>query len=169
MRFVRVRVMPKELQKGQCVIESPMFYDEIESCDKKKPRNNLASVNYLREVIAAVGSKYIGDTFNPITDVNVSYAKGLQVESTEQTHEILLSLFRRYYPKMFDAYIEYHLKNRPDGTNLVFFLGEPSQVNAFIRLGFQEVLEKDLLPKKKVGKPAITNEEAAAEKSESVV
>jgi hypothetical protein len=62
---------------------------------------------------------------------------------------------------MFDAYVEYEIKNRPMGTNLIYFLGEPSLAVTFIRMGFHEVLEKDLKPKKVVGKPAITNEEAA--------
>lgn len=161
MRFVRVKLAPKVLQKGEYLIDEPNFLAEVQGCEKKRPRNHTMSINYLRELVAAVGSKYVGETFNALTDVNVSSFKGIPCENMEQAHEILVKLFKQCYPQIFDAYVEYHLKRRPNGTNLVYFYGAPAQAVAFVNLGFEEVLEKDLKPKKVVGKPAITNEEAA--------
>jgi len=150
------------LQKGEYVINEPSFLDEVQLCERKRPRNHVMSINYLREVVAAIGFKYIGDTFNPITDVNVISAKGVPCETVEQSHEIIVKLFKQHFPRIFDAYVEYHVKRRPNGTNLIYFLGSPAQAVEFIKMGFDEVLEKDLNKSKKVvGKPAITDEEAA--------
>lgn len=161
MRFVRVNLAPKTLQKGEFIIEAPNFLEEVKSCEKKRPRNHVMSINYLRELVALIGAKYVGETFNPLIDVNVSHYKGTPCENAEQAHEIIVKLFKQFYPRMFDAYVEYHLKLRPSGTNLVYYYGPPSQVSAFIKMGFDEVLEKDLNKSKKVvGKPAITDEEA---------
>lgn len=170
MRFVRVKSAPELLQKGEHVIDEPNFRDEVDACQKKKPRRPVMSINYLRELVQAIGDKYIGETFNALTAVNVSNFKGTPCENAEQAHATIVNLFKQHYPSMFDAYVEYGLKHRPNGTNLVYFLGPRNQVSSFIKMGFEEVLLKDLnKPKKTVGIPAITNEEAAAKNQETVV
>jgi hypothetical protein len=172
MQFVRVNKAPEELKKGEFVISSPDFMPEVESCHHKRPRNDVMSINYLRELVAAVGAKYLPETFNALTDVNVANFKGTPCKTQVEANEILLRLFKKEYPAALDAYIEYYIKRRPTGTNTIFYLGSGDQAAIFLKLGFQEVLAKDFYkeekPKKTVGKPAITNKEAS-EKSEPVV
>jgi hypothetical protein len=172
MQFVRVKEAPAELRKDEYLINAPTFLDEVRACFNKRPRNEVMSINYLRELVAAVGAKYLPETFNAMTDVNVSQFKGTPCTSEVEANEILLKLFKREYPAALDAFVEYHIKKRPNGTKTILYLGTGDQSSVFLKLGFQEVLLKDLYkeekPKKTVGKPAITKEEAD-KKSETVV
>lgn len=172
MNFVRVKKVPSELRNDEFVVQSPNFLSEVRDCDKKRPRHGTMSINYLRELIARVGAVYMPETFNPLTDVNVSSYKGTPCASEEETNAILVKIFAQKYPQMLDAFVEHHLKSRPSGTRTVYYLGNGDQSGIFLKLGLQEVLEKDLYkdekPKKVVGKPAITNKEAS-DKSEIVV
>lgn len=166
MIFVRLKKRPTELKSDEYVVESPSFLDDIKNCSVKKPSSKTMSVNYLRQLVSDIGTKYIGLDFNALTDVNVSNFKGTPCDTLEQAHETLQQLFKLHFPKMLDAYVEHHIKCRPNGTRIIYFLGSGAQVEPFLRLGFEEVLEKDLdkllgtKPKKVVGKPAITNQEA---------
>ena len=166
MRFVRVKKVPSDLRKGEHVIVAPIFITEIEACKNKKPRNDAMTVHYLRELVATIGLKYMDETFDAMREVNIANYKGVPCENTEKTNEILISMFKQVAPKILGAYVAYHLKRRPNGTNLVYFLGDSAYNKVFLDAGFEEVLEKNLdvirgdKPKKVVGKPAITNEEA---------
>lgn len=169
MRFVRVKKAPAELKKDEYVVQAPSFLQEIKDCAKKCPRNGTMTINYLRELIARVGSVYSPEDFNPITSVNVSYFKGTPCSTEEEANDILLKIFSTQFTPMLDAYVAHHLKQRPSGTKLVYFLGNGSQVAPFIKLGYEEVLEKDLDKTKKIiGKPAITKEAAEKQKEDQV-
>jgi hypothetical protein len=174
MIFVRVNKAPTELRADEYVINAPDFLDDIKKAPVKRPTTGVVSVNYLRQLVSDIGNKYIGQGFNALTDVNVSNYKGTPCANNEQVHETLLTMFKKTFPKMLNAYVEYHIKSRPSGTRVIYFLGGGNQVEPFLTQGFDEVLEKDLekvlglKPKKVVGKPAITDEEAT-KKTETVV
>lgn len=171
MRFVRVREKPQSLNNGEYVIEAPTFLNEVLSCSKKKPRNGVMSINYLRELVSAVGLKYLPETFNPLTDVNVSSFRGVPCSSDDEANRKLIQLFKRSFPDALDAYVDFHIKNRPNGTHTIYFLGGGQYSSVFLKNGFHEVLLKDLKsedkPKKVVGKPAVT--EKVSEKTDTVV
>lgn len=164
MIFVRVKEVPAELKKGEYSIESPNYTDIVEACAGKRPRNNLMSINYLRELVSYVGEKYLPPEFNALTDVNVSNFKNRPCSTIEEANEILIALFKSAYPKALDAFVEHKIKNRPNGTNTIYFLGGGSYASVFLKHGIQEVLFKDFKnkdePKKVVGKPAVKKEKA---------
>lgn len=174
MQFVRVKTVPTELRKDEYVVEAPTFLSEVQACFHKRPRTNAMSINYLRELVVACGAKYLSDdpTFNPMTEVNVADFKNTPCTTEEEANDILLKIFRKKYPRMLDAFVEHHIKSRPNGTRTVYFLGDGSQVGILLKMGFQEVLLKDLYkeekPKKTLGKPIPTKEEVER-KSDTVV
>ena len=164
--YVRVKEVPETLSREEFVIKAPHFYDFIEAARLKKPKNGITTVNYLRELVSAIGGKFIGEDFDALREVNVSYHKGRNFSSAEDVNAILIDLFNKHYPQMLDKYVEYHIINRPIGTKVIYFLGTPANASKFLEYGIHEVFERDLdktlgkKPKKIVGKPAITNEEA---------
>jgi hypothetical protein len=168
-KFVLVNKEPEVLDDGCIIIKKPDFHTEIEQCLRKKPKSKTATVNYLREIVATIGLKYAPETFNPLSDVNLALFKGVPCETMEQTQNIIAKAFRKSYPEIFDLYVDYHIKHRPNGTKLVYFLGDFNQSSAFTRHGFDALKPKEVdvylgkKTKKVVGKPAITNK-AAAEK-----
>lgn len=165
-KYVLVNKAPTKLDKDCIVIGQPSFMEEIKQCIKKRPRTNTMTVNYLREIVATIGLKYAPETFNPLTDLNVAPYKGVPCETDEKTHEIVVKAFTKYYPAIFDQYVEYHLKRRPRGTKLIYFLGAHGQSSKFTQHGIDSIHPKEVdvylgkKTKKTVGKPAITKEQA---------
>lgn len=164
-RFVRVQLAPKYLQEGECVIHQPDFYQEIAACDSKRPRSGLLTPNYLREIVAVIGNKYVGEDFDAMRAVNVSQFRGVPCSSNVDLNKLLIKLFYEQYPQMMRLAVEYQLKSRPSGTKLIYFTGDSHLATVFVDNGLDEVLFEDLEEKKPVGKPAITDEEAAAIKN----
>jgi hypothetical protein len=158
-----VKQQPKNLKKHEYVFFGYDFTPEIKKCEARKPRNNLTTINYIREIITYIGNKYEGDTFNPLS-VNLSDFKGIECKTTGEVNVIINSLFRKVYPSMFSSYIKYHVQYRPNGTKLIYFVGPRTEIINFYRLGLEEVedIEEFYNPKPKriIGKPAITEKES---------
>lgn len=144
MIFVRVKKKPQELKADEYVVDAPNFLDDIKKCSVRRPTTNVMTVNYLRQVVSDIGQKYIGPEFNALTEVNVANFRGTPCSTYDEVHDVIQRIFKSKYPKMLDAYIEHSLKQRPTGTRVVYFLGSGAQCGAFLNLGFEEVLEKDL-------------------------
>lgn len=163
-KYVLVDKAPENLDKGCFVIGAPNFLEEIKQCVKKKPRSNTMTVNYLREIVSTIGLKYAPDDFNPLTDVNVAPFRGIPCKTDQDTHRIVLNALSKTYPKMFDHYVDYHIKHRPSGTKLIYFLGTHHQSSSFTLNGIDNLSTKDIdvylgkKEKKVVGKPAVKKE-----------
>lgn len=147
MIFCRVKKAPASLNKDEYIIPAPDFKEQIAACEKKRPKTGTMTINYLRELIASTGMKYKGDDFDPIREVNVSPYKGIPCENIDKINEELIRVFSEQYPAMLDAYVEYYIKNRPHGTRVIYYLGGPEQNGTFLKMGFEQVLERDLSKK----------------------
>jgi hypothetical protein len=125
------------------------------------------TVNYLREVIAAVGQKYLGEEFDALRTINVSRFVGVPCGSDEEVHNVLIKIFEIQCPELLRAYVSSCFKQRPARTNLIYYTGAPRFCTALIEAGWEQIFQKELdelksgKPKKVVGKPAITAEKAA--------
>ena len=165
-KYVLVKQQPEKIDKDCIIIGPPSFMTEIEQCVRKKPRSKVMSVNYLREIVATVGLKYGPEDFNALSTVNVSTFIGVPCETDEQTEKIVIKAFKKSYPDIFDRYLDHHIKLRPDGTKLIFFVGDPAQSTAFLKHGIDSLPSKEVelflgkKTKKVVGKPAISAKEA---------
>lgn len=170
-KFVVVNKAPEKVDKDCVVIGEPDFYSEIEQTDAKRPKSNEITTNYLREILAKIGNKYVGEEFNAMTDVNVSKFRGRPCSTHKQVHQAVYEALERSYPKMFDKYVEYQIKNRPFGTKLVYFVGDRRHCSKFFEYGLDEVKQKDIpvvlgkAKKQAVGKPAVTDEEVKTQDS----
>ncbi len=161
-KYTIIKEVPENLGKDCVVIDAPNFLEEIASNKRKKPRTGLLTTNYLREIIASIGDKYADDSFNALTSVNVSNCKGVSCEEDKDIDKVLFRVFGQYYPEMVNHYVDYHIKQRPYGTKLIYFLGDFSQSSKFTEHGIDEIKNKDIpvylgnQKKKIVGKPAVT-------------
>lgn len=169
-KFVKVTEAPENLPSGCFVISAPSFLEEIKSCDKKRPKTGLMTPHYLREIIGTIALKYDStETFNALTQVNVTHFKGIPFKDLNEVEEILNRAISANCPELFDMYVDYHIKKRPFGTKLIYFLGSHLNTGPFTRNGIDEIQAKEVdtylgnKPKRKVGKPAITDKQAKAQ------
>jgi hypothetical protein len=159
--FVCVDSAPSELEKHAFVVPRISFMDQILKCKSKQPKNGTISRNHLREVIAFIGMEYGDEEFDPLTSINISSLVGRTCSSDEEFDELLFNLFDKQYPKMFDCFVLHHLKQRPVGTKLVYFLPKNKGTKPLYDLGLQNIKASDIdvalgiKEKKVVGKPAV--------------
>lgn len=149
MRFCYVKRPPETLGKDEYFIDKPNFMLEIDMCKSKKSRSGLMTANYLRELIQLIGSKYIGLDFNAMTLINATNYIGISCTTEEEIHATIIKLFNDQLPQVLTAYVEYFIKRRPLGTKLIYFIGGPGQAEAFMTMGCEQVLEKELVSEAK--------------------
>jgi hypothetical protein len=159
MKFVCVKKAPTELRKHEHVIDMPNFLDEVTSNSNHKGVTNVTRNKHLRNLVSAVGYKYGPEGFNPY-HVNISRYEGLGFKDDEELSGILVNLFTKEYPAIFDNYITKKIKERPTETKVIYFTGDFLKSRAFTEAGFELIKEKEVdvvlgLKKKKIlGKPA---------------
>lgn len=163
-KFLVTNIAPKQLKQNEYVISDPDFYSEIAECKFKKPKSTQLTINYLREVIAAVCQKYLGKDFDVLRSINVSKFVGAPCDTEKDVHDVLIKIFENQCPELIHAYVHSCFKQRPSGTNFIYYIGNPKYCTKLLELGYEQISKKEFdnldKPKKVVGKPAISNEEA---------
>lgn len=171
-KFVVVDKAPETLEKGELVISSPAFMEQILANAKKQPRNGLIAVNHVREILQSIGVKYDSE-LNSMRIKLAGYV-GVPFKNNDELSAVIVRILRTEYPSIFEKVLDYDLKNRPLGTKLIYYVGNFKGTTAFFKHGIDNIDESDVesymtgKPKKTVGKPAITNEEAK-ERGQSAV
>lgn len=156
--------LPESLSKDEYVVTAPNFVEEVRACSKKKPKNGLLSPNYLREIAAAIGDKYLNEDFNTLVEVNVSKYRGIPITDDKSVSDVAVKMMSKAIPDILDRYVDYHIKKRPLGCKVIYFLGDHLQTGAFSFNGIDEGKLKEvpvflgLKNKKIVGKPAVSDE-----------
>jgi len=164
-RFIIVKEEPKELPKGSIVIKMPDFMAELEANRQREGRSGHTAPTHLRYVIGSIGQKY--DPELSAYTIRPHLYEGRKYNNYQELSAIIVEMLRTQYPAIFDKYIDFQVRNRPTNTNLIYFVGDHLDTGSFTRNGIERLDEKDLdvylglKPKKVVGKPAITDKEAA--------
>ena len=163
-KFVVVNKAPETLEKGEIVIGQPDFAEQITANQKKAPRLKQTGLNHLREVLNSIGVKY--DPEMNVFKIRLVNYEGVAYKDEAEFSSIISRILKNEYPVIFDKVLEHQLKNRPMNTKLVYYVGDFNSTGPFYKAGLDLIEQKDVesymtgKPKKVVGKPAVTNEEA---------
>jgi hypothetical protein len=163
-KFVYVKEAPKELRAGEILIDMPTFLEEIRANANKAGRGGLTGSNHLRSIVGSIGQKY--DENLTAWAVRPHLYEGRAFANEQQLSDIVVSMLQEQYPAIFEKYLEHQIKNRPVGTKLIYYVGRFGSASPFFSNGIDLIEEKDvdaylgLKPKKVVGRPALTKEEA---------
>lgn len=163
-KFVVVNQAPATLEKGEIVIAEPNFLEQVTANNKKAPRTKQTAVNHLREILQTISGKYDPE-LNAMRVKLVNYT-GLPYANDQELAAIVTRILKTEHPTTFEKVLDYDIASRPSNTKLIYFVGNFANSSAFFRAGIDQIDEKDVesymtgKPKKTVGKPAITNEEA---------
>lgn len=163
-KFVSVKKAPATLRKGEFVIESPDFLEQIRANTHKASKKNLTSVNWMRDILTSIQDKYEVDL--RIFKIPLACYEGVGFKHEFDVSKIFVNLLKKERPEIFDKVLEYNIRNRPHGIKLIYYVGDWGDTGAFSRNGIDSIEEKEvdeylgLKPKKIVGKPAVTKEES---------
>jgi hypothetical protein len=141
-KFVVVKQKPKELKKGECVIERASFLPEIRENAKNASRGGLTGVNHLRSIIGTIGKNY--DLELTAYSVKPYAYEGRSYSSEEELNDIVVSLLREQYPIIFDRYLDKKIKERPFGTKLIYYVGDFLETAAFNMNGIDRLEEREV-------------------------
>lgn len=170
-KFVVVKEAPKELKKGEYLIDTPSFVDQIALHKAKKPRNGLTGSHYLRMVMDSISQAYDPENTTAYS-IKAHLYEGRKFASDADMNAIIVQAISNDCPGIFPKYLEAKIRNRPAGTERVIYVDNKisHQYEIFYRNGLsEEVAETPQKPKsdKVVGKPALTKEEAEAKKNQA--
>lgn len=163
-KFVVVKEPPKELKKGEYLIDKPSFLEQIALHAAKKPRNGLTGSHYIRMVTDSIAQTYDPENMTAYS-IRAHLYEGRPFSSDEDMNAIMVEALRNDCPSVFAKYLEVKVRNRPSKTERVIYVDSDisGQYEIFYRNGLSE--EKEEAPQKSksdkvVGKPAVTKEEA---------
>lgn len=163
-KFVVVKEAPKELKKGEYLIDKPSFLEQIALHAAKKPRNGLTGSHYIRMVTDSIAQAYDPENMTAYS-IRAHLYEGRPFSSDEDMNVIMVEALRNDCPSVFAKYLEVKVRNRPSKTERVIYVDSDisGQYEIFYRNGLSE--EKEEAPQKPksdkvVGKPAVTKEEA---------
>jgi hypothetical protein len=163
-KFVVVDKVPEELRKEEYAILPPTFSDILSTQAKKAPHNGLTGASQLRYIAGAIGEKY--DPNLSSWTVRPHLFEGRPFKTQEELSAIVVQMLQAQYPQIFQTYLDHEIKQRPVGTKLIYYVGNFANTAPFFSNGIDLIDEKDvetylgLKPKKVVGKPAVTKEQA---------
>jgi hypothetical protein len=141
-KFVVVKSRPKELKKGEHVIERADFLPEIRQNSKNASRGGLVGVNHLRSIAGTIGKEY-DEELTAYSIKPYSY-EGRSYSSEEELSRIVVAMLREQYPKIFDKYLDKKIKERPFGTKLIYYVGDFLETAAFNLNGIDRLEERDI-------------------------
>ena len=158
-----VRTVPStNLDKDEYLIQAPNFLEEIDKLRGRVPKNGHLTINFIRDLIALAAGKYSDMDFNPM-HVNISKLKNVPFDNLNDLNSKVINFLHTECPALVNGYVDYHIKKRPFGTKLIYFLGDHLHTGSFSMNGIDEIKPKDIdifmgnKKKKIVGKPAITD------------
>lgn len=168
-KFVIVKEAPKDLKKGELVIEKPNFMEEISLNRAKAPRNGLTGVYHIRAIAGSIAQNYDPSEMTEYSVKAQSY-EGRPFSSDEELNDIIVEMIAASRPQIFTKYLDKKIKNRPAKTDLLYVVKAdiPFLYETLYQNGISELVEeKEEKPKKTVGKPAVTKEQAEALKNQA--
>lgn len=165
-KFVVVKERPSELKTGEYLIDEPSFLDEIKLHKTKAAKNGLTAPFHLRMILDSIAQKYDPENMTAYS-VKVHNFEGREFKSDEDLNKIVVEMLRSDYPAVFAKYLESKIRNRPQKTQLVYYVDSNIRgaYELFYKNGLDDNKEETLVKEKStktVGKPAITKEQAEA-------
>lgn len=162
-KFVTVQEAPTDLQSGDYVIQAPNFLAEIAQQKGKAPKTGLAARFHLRLLVDTIGQNYDPEGLTGWV-IKTHLYEGRPVQNDGDLNAILLEALQTSYPQIFNKYLEQKVKARPSSTSTVYLVESPLYNDPAALLqgyGLVELQdEQELKPRRSVGKPAVTKEQA---------
>lgn len=167
-KFVVVKEAPTEVNKNEYVIDKPSFVSEIELHKRKAGRGGLTGSNHLRMILDSIAQNYDPEKMSAYS-ARVNLFEGRPYANDSELNDVVCEMLRQDYPAVFAKYLDKKIKSRPKDTQLVYYVdsGISGAEELFIQNGLDEQVEEKVeKPKRSVGKPAITKEQAELLKQE---
>lgn len=119
-KFVFVKEKPATLKKGEHFIPAPNFFPEIEENKAKAGNKGVTGPNHLRSITGTIARIYDPEDMTPYS-VKVHLFEGRPYKNDEELNAIVCEMLLNGYPKIFNKWVEYQIKNRPAETKLIYF------------------------------------------------
>lgn len=158
-KFVVVKEAPKELKKGEYLIDKPSFLEQVTLHKSKKPRNGLTGSHYLRMITDSIAQAYDPENMTAYS-IKAHKYEGRPFTSDEEVDAIMVDALQQDCPSVFAKYLDVKIRNRPKGTERIIYVDSniSGQYEVFYRNGLSEEkveATQKAKPDKVVGRPAI--------------
>lgn len=120
-KFKVVTEAPTNLEKGEYVVDVPNFLAEIDKNKTKFPKNGLTGAFQLRMILDSIAQTYDPENMTAYS-AKVHHFEGRPYSNDEELNAIVVEMLQRDYPAVFAKYVETKLRQRPNGTKLVYYV-----------------------------------------------
>ena len=146
-KFVIVKEAPKDLKKGEYLIDKPSFVEQIALHTHKKPRNGLTGSHYIRMVMDSIAQVYDPEHMTAYS-IKAHKYEGRKFDSDEEFNDIIVQALVEDCPSVFPKYLEKKVRSRPAGTTKVIYVN--SNIEGQLEIFYTNGLGEDKLePSKK--------------------
>ena len=132
---------PSDLSSNEMVLGRDNFLPEIQKVKLQFNDKTLTNASLLKAIVENVAQKY--DQPQMALKIRFPLYEGVHYDSYYSLSKILCSLFDNEYPQIFDISFAYHLRNRPENINFVYYSGGVNDaVRIFRDYGFDKLTDK---------------------------
>lgn len=140
-KFVVVKEAPKDLKKGEYLIDKPSFVTQIAQHKAKKPRSGLTERMYLDAIMNSIAEAYDAGNTDPHSGrVKYHNYTGILAPLDTDVNEVVLRAIRLDCSHLLGKYLDTKIRQRPAGTQLVIYVDSDikDQHEIFQRNGLTE-------------------------------
>jgi hypothetical protein len=143
-KFQIVKEAPKDLKKGEYLIDKPFFKEEIAMHKLKTPRNGLTGTHHLRALLGSIAENYDPENMTAFS-VKVHNYEGIAFSSDAELNDLLIKMLRADYPSIFTKYLDKKIRVRPAKTEMIYYVDSsiPFMYETFYKYGFNNDVEKE--------------------------
>jgi hypothetical protein len=160
-KYVRTDKAPDYLSHYEACIEYPSLLPELKKAKTPAPHNKLFGAHYTRSLIEEIVTPYDPE-FDCYKHIKPYVLTDVPFGSDEDKAHTVRELLTKQYPRFFEAYLEYKIRNVPFGTKVIWFVGEHHQTAPFSKMGIESIKPSEVA--EELGKSAPTDENLAKKK-----
>lgn len=137
-KYVRIENIPENLSKEESVIYFPNFIEEVRSSRLRRPQSGTFGTHFTRAMAEEIAQRFDPD-FDVFKNIKTHVLNDVPFSSDEDIARKMFGLFADQYPKIFDSYIDYKVRNLPFGTKVVYFNGPFQYTTGFTKNGVEQI------------------------------
>lgn len=117
---------PQNLKKTDFVIFKPNFLDEVKSSRlSNQSISKITTVNHLRDILMIVTGKY-DESVNPY-HITLNKYEGIAAPTLEDIADVVVRIDRDNNLKLLEKALDFKIKNRPLGTEMIYYISPDMQ------------------------------------------
>lgn len=140
-KFTVVEKVPEKLKDTDFVLYKPNFLEEVKASRlSNQSVSKITTVNHLRDILMIITGKY-DESINPY-HITLNKYEGINVPTSEDIADVIVRIDRDNNLKLLEKALNLNIKNRPIGTEMIYYVSPDTQGVEQFQLNNIEIAKK---------------------------